>query len=541
MRKIILIFTGLFLLIFSGYSQEQTLSASISEVTVFLQGAQVTMRSESPIQAGRNVLKISRLSPQIDPNSLQVKGDGAFTIQSVNFQVNYLDSLEESKERENLSKKLEDIRKKTEDVNKRFEILKAKENFLNNNQVVSGKDQAVNAEQYRLHWEMFSRNIEQVKLDILDQQRKLKDLSEEMEKIQNQLNDKMRKTSKATGEVIITVTAKNPGNARFQLSYLVNDAGWYPSYDIRVDKLDEPLNLVYKANVYQRSGVEWKNVHLTLSNARPFQSGILPVLNPYYLYPPVVTIYEITDYKRPLTSKDQSAQPGQMQVGGVQSSDFKPFNESSQPLQVNINENQTNIEFEVDAIYTIAPDGKPQSMEIQRLQLPAEYLYRGLPKLDKEGFLTARVKDWEQYNLIEGEVNLYFENTYVGKSRLNLSAISDTLTLSLGRDKGVVLSRTRVKNFTQKQFLGGNRIETRQWELGIKNNKNQKIHINLADQIPVSNSSDIQVEVEDLSGGRLTKETGLVNWELDLLPKEAKKLVIKYVVKYPKSMKLVVD
>ncbi len=525
-----------------AFSQEVKVNANVTEATVFLQGAQLVMRADASIQPGINIIKISKLPPLLDQNSLQVKGDGNFTIQSVNFQVNYLDSLDESKERETLQKKLEDIKLKIEDLRNQSDIIVAKDVYLRENRVVGGKDAPLSPDSYQKLYELYCKFVSDEKNEWFSITRKISNLEKESQKIQNQLNERASKMQgKSTGEVLIAVSSKNAQTGKFQLSFLVNDAGWSPSYDIRVDKLDQPVSLVYKANVYQRSGLDWKNIRLTLSNSNPFTSGVLPILNPYYLrFMPVYT-YQPT--QAPVSMQE-------VQVAGVrkakipaaadQGGDYV-FQETANYNQAYMSENQTNVEFEVEGTYSVASDGKPQMMELQRIEMPASFIYQAVPKMEKEGFLTARIRDWEQYNLLDGPTNLYFENSYVGKSDINLGAISDTLTLSMGRDRSVVISRTKIKDFTQKQFIGGNRLETRQWEIGIKNNKSQKISLQMKDQVPVSTNQDIVVDIQELSGGSLNKDTGEVTWNLDLNAKESKKLTLKYTVKYPKNQKVVIE
>ena len=56
----------------------------------------------------------------------------------------------------------------------------------------------------------------------------------------------------------------------------------------------------------------------------------------------------------------------------------------------------------------------------------------------------------------------------------------------------------------QKQIQKG-------WELSLKNNKTAAIEVTLIDQVPLSTVDEMEVEVDELSGGSLNKETGLWN------------------------------
>jgi uncharacterized protein (TIGR02231 family) len=147
----------------------------------------------------------------------------------------------------------------------------------------------------------------------------------------------------------------------------------------------------------------------------------------------------------------------------------------------------------------------------------------------------ANIVDWEKYNLLEGEANIFFENTFVGKSILDVTFVSDTLSISLGRDKNVIVKRDKIKEFTTRQFLGSKKEETRTWQISVRNNKTKPIHMTLMDQVPVSTLEEIEVATENNSGGSYNKENGEVKWNFKLEPSAKKEFELKYKVKYPKD------
>jgi uncharacterized protein (TIGR02231 family) len=213
----------------------------------------------------------------------------------------------------------------------------------------------------------------------------------------------------------------------------------------------------------------------------------------------------------------------------------------SVPVPVLQIENTTSVEFEIKTPYTIASENKTTVVEMEHYSLPAEYEYYCVPKADKDAFLLANIVDWEQYNLLEGEANIFFENTFVGKTILDVRYMSDTLNISLGRDKNVVVKREKVKDFTQTRFLSSKAEITRNWKLIIRNNKRQPISMVLLDQIPVSTVSEIEVTAEKLSNGILKKETGEVKWKFTLSPAQKTEFDLLYKVRYPKDKNLTVE
>jgi hypothetical protein len=204
-------------------------------------------------------------------------------------------------------------------------------------------------------------------------------------------------------------------------------------------------------------------------------------------------------------------------------------------------ENATSVEFEIKTPYTLPSENKNTSVAMAEYELPAQYEYYCAPKADKDVFLLANIADWEQYNLLEGEANIFFENTFVGKTILDVRYMSDTLNISLGRDRSVTVRREKAKDFTSKKFLSSKAEVTRNWTITVKNNKSQAIDMVLFDQIPVSTLDEIEVTPEQLSGGQLSKESGAVKWKFTLPAAQENKLELMYKVKYPKDRNLTIE
>jgi hypothetical protein len=195
----------------------------------------------------------------------------------------------------------------------------------------------------------------------------------------------------------------------------------------------------------------------------------------------------------------------------------------------------TNYNFEIQEPYTIASNGKANGVGIKEYNLPAYYEYYAAPKVDKDAFLTANLTSWQNYELVDGEVNIYYENTFVGKSLFNITNANDTLQVSLGRDKNVQVDLVKTKEYTQRQLLGSHRIDKRAWDIVVKNRKQQAINLVLEDRFPVSQTNEIEVDNTDVSGASFNKDTGILSWKMTLATGEERKVSPKYSVKYPKD------
>ena len=521
---------------------EKEIKATLNHVTVYPDRARLTCEAVTEIPAGKTILKLTGLSPYIDAQSIQVKGSGEFTILSVNLRNNYISNLEEIPEVKNIRNQIEALQMKIEDEKAAISTLDERLSFLQANKAVLVKETTFSIEQFKSLMELYTSNIEQINAAKLKKSRLIKDYERQITMLQQQISDRMNKNQLPSGEISVTVEAMKPVSAKILFEYNVSNAGWYPSYDIRVDDITKPVLIYYKANVFQNTGVEWKNVKLSFSTATPWIAGNVPVLNPWFI-----------DFFVPVTS--ETATRGEVAAYGVarkapvmmenvimaDRNTFLKKEAEAVPVTVEKRTGEMSVTFDIATLYSIPSDGKTQTIEIQRTTTPAEYKYAVVPKMSPHAYLTCNITDWAKQSLLSGEANLYFENTYVGKSQLDINQLSDTLSISLGTDPGILIKREKRKDFTSKKIIGANKTDIYSFLITLRNNKATAVRITVNDQIPVSSNSQITVEAVELSGGKLNNETGLVTWDLELRPGETKELVLTYSVRYPKNQTIILE
>ena len=604
---------------------DKEIKTEVNEVTVFIDKAQVTRQKTVELNSGITILKFINLSPFIDAKSVQVKASGDVTVLAVNHQQNFIDKLEKSEEIKKIEEKLDDVNGQLKLEETYLSILKDELTFLNDNRIIGGKNNELNISTLKEASEFYSTKLTALKLKEIERNKTLENLRKQKNELKNQLNTLTSKKEFASGEILVKVQSKIKTNPSFELSYIVDNAGWYPTYDIRAKTINDPVEIIYKANLRQDTKVDWKNVKLSFSSSNPNSSGVAPELKTYFLdyysLPPVynksinsvtgqvldqennplpgatvmvpeTTIGAVTDMNGkysitlpnnagylsfsfigfktqtlPITSSvinvkmvedvmlleevavvaygvqedaDISTQL-QGRVAGVSVNKTKSSDAESIAIPFEHTENQTSINFEITTPYSVNSDNKNYSVDMVVYQVPAFFQYYSVPKIEKEAYLIANITDWEKYNLLEGEANIFFEGTFVGKSLLDVRFASDTLQLSLGKDKNVIVNREKEKDFETRQFIGSKKEESKSWKTTIKNNKSQEIIMVVLDQAPVSRLEEIEVNIQNISGGKLNKESGEVKWEFTLKPMEKKEFDLKYSVKYPKSRNLTIE
>jgi hypothetical protein len=625
MRKIftlIVLFLNSFL---SLRAQEKSTitDSKIDRVIVFLQGAQVERIGQTSIPAGPSSIVFQGLSPEIEEQSIQVKGEGNFTILSVNRQSNFLNEQKENEEIKRLQDGIMDLKDKLDIQNNQVAILKKEEEMLAQNQSIGNEGAGLDLDKLRLALDFQKGRLTENKVKQHNIQKEIMAMSEQVNRLSVQINDLKGKSKKSTSDVVVKISAKAAGTARFRVSYLVKNASWYPTYDLRATDVNKPISLIYRANISQQSGEEWKSVNLVLSSGDPSRNGNRPELKVYQIgynianhrpganfssvygrikdatdagnlagvsvrvkgtpigtvsdasgyysiqipSPNAVLEYSYIGYERverpvitaeinvdlkadqsPLsevvvTGYGQSKSKGASLAGKAQGINLRGMTSTpaSEELEVQVQQNQTTVQFEVKQPYSISSDGKQLAVEIGQHELPAVYRYYAVPKLSGEAYLNASISGISDLNLLSGEATIFFEGAFLGKTLINVDNTNDSLEVSLGPDKGVSTKRSKQKDENSGSFIGSTQRATRAYLIEVYNHKSETVIITLEDQLPVSNSSDVTIEGQELSGAKLDVPTGKLTWDLQLLPGEKKSLLLKYQVKYPKNRPVVLE
>ena len=618
-------------------AQKEKVTADVNRVTIFTNGAQVERSKTLNLLAGEQTVVFTGLSPYTDVKSMQLKAYGKLTVLSINHRFVHPDSLQQVKRLKDAEQRVKAVVDKSKEVRAKKEVLEAQLAMVQTNCSVGNRTTVTPLAGIKELNNYYSQELLSLKKQMIALDEELISLDEERVRCEETRDSIAHLKLKTVTEIEVKVDLPQAGRVDFNLTYYVKNAGWFPTYDVRAVAINQPMQLSYKANVFQNTKEDWHKVPVTLSSANPNRSTIAPELQTYWLdYGKHAPRYdsEMTDSGVSGVVTDEKGDPiagALVQVKGTSLGTVTDFNgrysitlprdakslqfsfigyisqthqvhgpslnvslkedvaslqevvatgshskkrvkglleglegrvagvdvkaekavfmeapamdmaEESQMVAVQEQKAQFGYEFEIKQPLTILSDGKTTTTEIGRYQLPATYQYKGIPRADKDAFLVADATDWQQLSLLEGEANVYFENSFVGKSILDPTLPSDTLHFSLGRDNGIRIQRTKVSEKSVRRLLASSQEQNMTWRILVKNTRKETVSLLLQDQIPVSRNSDISVTTEELSGGTLNKEQGIVSWQLQLQPGEQRELILQYKVKYPKSQKLIVE
>lgn len=521
-----ILLTFIFMFNFIWAAEISQIKADLSSIKIFLRGAELKHSAKVKLDIGNKDLIFTGIAQNIEPNSINISAKGNLILLSVNQRINYLKSPEKSKTIRMLEDSLEILNKNLTLKQNAVDVLKAEIDLLFANKEIGKKEKGLSIVDLQLFSDYFRKRLTELKNKIAEISIDIKELQKNIDRINKQINELNSSLNKPVNELIVSVFSKANQEAEFVISYLISDASWQPVYDIRVDKIDSPASLSYKASIKQNSGIDWDNAEIILSTRNTMQSNEKPELFPWYI-----------DFEKPILLKD-AATPAQRVFSPQaliteEKLEGETLSEYFETLQT-----QLAAEFIPSIKYSIPSDNKPHIIELKNLTIPAKYEYYAVPKLDNNAFLVAYLSSWNEYNLLPGNSNIYFENSYVGNTYINPQTSKDTLTISLGRDQSIFVEKNIIKDFTENIFLSSDIERTFAYEIKVRNNKTIPINMILEDNIPISKNEEIKIKLIDFDDGNYFEKDGKIKWyiKLDGSKSITKKLI--YSVRHPKDKRV---
>lgn len=688
----------LILVVVQWTNAQQT--SKITDVTVYLDGAEISRQASVNLKSGNSEFTFSGLSPHIEESSIQISGLKNASILSINYGINYLSKQNQNDSIEALQAELKSITTKKANQYNLISGYNEELTLIQSNNRLSNETKVVSLEQLKSFATYYRTRITELKMLINKANAVIEDYNQTEVDIKRQLAEFNLDENVETGEIKLKLNADNPTKLDLKITYNIKNAGWFPIYDLKAEKINSPINLEYKAHIFQSSGCDWSDINLVLSTSDPNTNNEKPIVNPKYLnfvsyghyqsqratrsynykYNPLVktvsgvvtaaddglplpgaTVLEKgtsngaqTDFDGKYSIKTNSGKTLTYSYVGMETEEL-PIHSSTMNVSLNsgselnevvvvgygttsraasvvksedivsslygsaagvtirgasslrsksnllyivdgipvkfgdtskinpdsiesievLKDNQamaiygnraaqgviiintkntsqrkvnelgivvetgiTNTRFEIDKKYSIPSDGDVTVIEIDTFNVPAHYDYFAAPVLNENVFLTAKIGNWEQYNLLPGEANVYFEGSYSGKTNINPGATTDSLTISLGVDPNIVVKRTQRNNFKKTTFIGNNKVIYKAYDIEVKNNKQSEIVLTLLDRIPMSQNKAIKLDDIEVGNSTYDKDKGILKWQIQLDPGTSEKVEHSYSIKYPKGKRV---
>lgn len=507
-------------------------SVNISHATIFLNGAELSSSTKINLPQGESEILFTNIAGNVNQQSLNIGADNGVVIQSATFQNNFLVAEILSPRARAIQDSIDIIENGRAGTNNMLAVTNEQIAVLSQNKQVSGSQSGLSVAELTKMLDLIKTRLSGLLAEKDKLNATLKKTDERLTLLRMQLEAEKSKDFQPGGQLLVKFYAPRATSSDVNITYVVPNAGWSPTYDLRVEDLKNPVKLFYKANVFQNSGVKWDKIKITLSTGNPSEGAQAPALQPWYL-----AFYNPVAYGEGYMNSYQNQAAPRAKAIMMESAteDAKAPAAGTLNNYVQVNNSGISTTFDIDLPYTIPSDGQQHLVSVKSYELPATYRYFVVPKMDRDAFLQAQITNWEDLNLIPATTNIFYEGSYVGQGFIDMRNTKDTMNISLGRDKKIIVRRERDKELRSVKTIGTNIKETFVYTVSIRNTRKEALNITVLEQLPISNDKDIVIEDTDVDGGTLEETTGEVKWILSVKPNETVKKKIAFTVKYPKG------
>lgn len=523
------------LFVFVGLTTQAGVSLPIDQVQVFSNGAEIIRNGNARLSGGVDTIIVDGVSPFVNQNTIQGKIEGA-RILDVWFNVNYSKSPESSPALQKVKSDIKQVEVEVLNVKDQLTYLEFEYDLIHTNKQIRGNN-TLDIDDIKDFVFYYKSKLPTLIKEITNNKQQLKKFEEVLRKLKQQERELQNQPVQQTGEIFFVVQSTNRATAPMEVKYHVSRCGWSPLYNLRADKLNEPIKFEYNAMVHQNTGVNWEQCNLIIATGNPVLNGNKPELQPWRLreVTPVYNNRYQLDKEGGLHDSVKEKELRAVRKVAKFAYDMKSDQAAIQQEQL------TFSSFIIPAKFSLNSGAKNKRVNILEKSLPATFNYYAVPKLNNGVFLVANITEWEKLPLIPGKSQIYFDGTFVGKSYINPATMEDTLTLSLGQDKSILVERKKQED----QCINGSNMlgayKKRAYSFQIKNTRDKAIQIKVMDQVPISGDNKIKVNYDLGTGWVIKEETGILEWNLEVPANEKASNNVKYEVKHPKRMKIALE
>lgn len=598
--------------------QELTLTPTITKATVYRTGAKLTATQKAYLNKGKAILVFENLSPNIDKNSIRIKGLKGVKLNYFTYETDFLKSKNESQELESLNTTAASLNRQIAIKNNKINAYNKAIQLLEKNQELNNTSNELTVAKVNTYAEYYRNKIEDINTTVYDLEVEKDKLNKELTDVNQEIRKLKNKNQKSRGKITFDLDVTQASQKNFEIDYFIYDAGWFATYDLSAKSIKDKMNLAYKAKVYQASGRDWSELKLSLSTADPRKDNSMPELSPLYVnYRSTFRNTGSLAYNFNHLSYNRGVQnvsgiiydsnglplPGvNVMVGsnGTQTDFEGRYNIStngnskyivfkylgfktaqvpiySSTITLNLKEDRSSLDevvvtaysalkskangiqvendneiveveetpettdegnsfsFTFPAEVSLASSLKNSNFDINNFDLDTKYEYYISSEYSSAAYLIANIKDWQDLDLINGDAKIYFNESYIGNTAINVNTTKEDLVISLGIDDQVIVKRNDVKQKKTSSFFGSNKIISKSYEVEIKNNKNTGISVLVEERAPISRQEDIKVDELEYNADKFDQKTGYLQWKFDLKPSENKTLNYSFEIKHPKN------
>jgi uncharacterized protein (TIGR02231 family) len=517
--------------------------STIDSVVVYPDQAMVVRTAVARV-SGSEQLVFPDLPGILDDNSVRIRAPG-LKIGEVQVKPGY--TAEPTPRVRQLEDSLKKLNRQDRFYNDEKEAIAAKQTFLNTIKLGGPELMSRELAGGRVDAASWSSALNFLGTELMAAGKRLAEIEElqsELGKVrdaaQQELNDVR---AKVENRKTVAADVIAPAEDRYDvtLSYRVpGSVSWEPYYELRASPTDEAVTLAYYVRMEQSTNEDWNGVNMLLSTARPAAGGVAPEPKPWY-----VDLEEAVGFMLREKQDRNAAQVNQnwdqalnAQSGAYQFANAQPATRSQQvqPVEAGI-----SLQYVMPGRITLKSGEDPKKFFLHEEKMPADFSYYAYPRVQNAAYLRAKLQNSSDFVFLGGKANTYVGDEFTGKTSLANVAPGESANPSFGIDDRMKVRRQRVRIFTSRTGLFGNRTRVDfEFRTTIENYHNKPVTMTLVEQIPTSANKDVKVSLTKLDprGAVENKDNGTYTYTFEMKPQEKVVVSIGYAVEYPTATKL---
>lgn len=529
------------------FAQERAPSR-IKEVTLFSNQALVQREANLRAHKGLNEILLELEAFCVDADSISAKVFGDGQIFSVQFKEIYL--------KEPLQEKIQIVQQKIRELeeSKRAllndkDVLNKKELFLssvlNFSQTQVPKDIKTNfpkVEDLGNTLSFLAGNFKSINEQKQTLDAKIKEIEKEIRVMEKELASLIKPHQKTKKVIEVLFHSRKDHEIKVEASYLTQNASWNPVYKATVPLNLEEVDLVMFSKIQQKTGEDWKDIELSISNVIPLKGVGLPSPTTWVLDMPRPMVKAMMT-KRRVTVQSSAALSGVDKMEGLADRE-ETYEGEAGFVQAQKEELPLSFEYKMPQNLSIESRDKETMLPLFTKTLKGDFFYYVVPRMNALSFLACNVSADKE--LLSGPLNVYFGSRFIGKTFLSEKKAGETFSLNLGADRDVKVKREKIKDKIKETFFGkierSTVVRHMAFKISVENMKDRLIKIKVLDSIPVSRTDKIEVKdvkiTPEPSQRDYQDKEGVMLWEFELQPGDERDIDLSFVVTYPKNVPL---
>ncbi|MFC1820601.1 mucoidy inhibitor MuiA family protein, partial [Thermodesulfobacteriota bacterium] len=485
MKKLTLFFF-LFLIAEPLALAQETIPSRINEVTLFSNQAQITREADVQAKNGLNEFLLEVGAFRIDSDSVTARVFGEGEIFGVQIKEIHLKESPQ-KNINDLEKKIKDLERSIRSSQNEKKILGNKETFLSSlidfskTQVPQDiKTEFPKIEDLNKALIFMTDAYEEIRTKKESLQIRIEEANEELRVLKKELASLKNRQQKIKRMIEILFNSKKAQSLKIVTSYVVRNAYWSPLYkaDVPLDLKD--VNLKMFSKIKQKTGEDWNDTELKISNIIPLQGVKLPSLVSWFLDPAPIRPGSALAMKRGVEKLEKQVITRRPAMSAIDSD--KELKEA-ELVSARRKELPLSFEYQLPQKISIESKDKDTILPLFSKTLKGKFFYHAVPRINPLTFLVCRtIADKE---LLSGPLNVHFGGRFVGKTLLREKKAGQKFDLNLGADREIKVRREKIKDKIKETFFGkierGTIIRELAYKITLENLKNKPIRIEIID------------------------------------------------------------